>query len=126
MSTRDTVYVVDDDASVRRGLGRLLQAAGYTVVTCDTPEALLALMPFTRPACVLLDVRMPTMTGLELQGVLCDAGRQPPIIMISGHADAATTQRALSAGAVAVLPKPVELDALVHAVELGFAKQRLN
>ncbi len=69
---------------------------------------------------------MPGMTGLELQGALSDAGRHPPIVMMSGHADAATTERALSAGAVAVLAKPVELDALVHALELGLARQRVN
>ena len=126
MSTHDTIYLVDDDASVRRGLGRLLETAGYSVVTCDTPEAFLALMPFTAPACLLLDVCMPRMTGLELQGKLSDAGRHPPIVMMSGDADAATTERALSAGAVAVLAKPVEFDALVHALELGLARQRVN
>jgi len=126
MTTPDTIYLVDDDASVRRGLGRLLQAAGYRVVTCDTPEAFLALMPFTIPACLLLDVRMPNMTGLELQGALGDAGPHPPIVMMSGDADTATMERALSAGAVAVLSKPVELDALVHALELGLSRARVN
>ncbi len=126
MSAGDTIYLVDDDASVRRGLGRLLQAAGYAVVSCDTPEAFLALMPPTTPACLLLDVRMPDMTGLELQGALRDAGHCPPIVMMSGHADAATTERALSAGAIAVLPKPVELDTLLVALERGLARNRVS
>ena len=126
MTTPPTIYLVDDDASVRRGLGRLLKAAGYTVVVCETPEALLALMPFSSPACLLLDVRMPMMTGLELQSALRDEGRHPPIVMLSGHADATTTERALSAGAVAVLSKPVELDVLVSALERGLARDQLQ
>lgn len=119
-----TIYLVDDDASVRRGLGRLLKAAGYTVVACDTPESLLALLPFTTPACLLLDVRMPMMNGLELQSALRADGRHTPIVMLSGHADLNTTERALSAGAVAVLSKPVELDALVNALERGLARDQ--
>ena len=126
MTTASTIYLIDDDVSVRRGLGRLLRAAGYNVVTCDTPEAFLALPSLTTPACVLLDVRMPRMTGLELQSALHDEGRDPPIVMLSGHADAATTERALSAGAVAVLSKPVEFNALVHAIEIGLARDRLH
>jgi len=66
------------------------------------------------------------MTGLELQSALHDEGRDPPIVMLSGHADATTTERALSAGAVAVLSKPVELHALVHALEIGLARDRLH
>jgi FixJ family two-component response regulator len=126
VTTASTIYLIDDDVSVRRGLGRLLKAAGYNVVTCDTPEAFLALPALTTPACILLDVRMPKMTGLELQSTLHDAGCHPPIVMLSGHVDATTTERALSAGAVAVLSKPVELNALVHALELGLAPDRLH
>lgn len=124
MTTASTIYLIDDDLSVRRGLGRLLRAAGYNVVTCDTPEAFLALPSLTTPACLLLDLRMPRMTGLELQSALHDDGRDPPIVMLSGHVDATTTERALSAGAVAVLSKPVELNALVHALERGLARDR--
>ena len=126
MKIPDTIYIVDDDASVRRGLGRMLTAAGYHVVICDTPEGLLELTPFTTPACLLLDVRMPRMTGLELQSRLRDEGRPLPIVMVSGHADATTTERAMSAGAVAVLSKPIELAVLVQAVERGLARDRLN
>ena len=126
MTTASTIYLIDDDVSVRRGLGRLLRAAGYNVVMCDTPEAFLALPSLTTPACLLLDVRMPRMTGLELQSALHDEGRDPPIVMLSGHVDATTTERALSAGAVAVLSKPVELNALVHAIEIGLARGRLH
>ena len=126
MTTPETIYLVDDDASVRRGISRLLRAAGYNVVTCDTAEAFLALTEFTTPACLLVDLRMPRMTGLELQSALDDRGRHPPIVMFSGHADAITSERAISAGAVAVLPKPVELDALLRALERGLAQDRVN
>ena len=117
-----TVYLVDDDASVRRGLGRLLKSAGYDVVTCDTPETYLALTSHRKPSCLLLDVRMPGMTGLELQRALHDG--HPPIILLSGHVDAATAERAMSEGAVAVLSKPVDFDTLVSAIELGLARSR--
>ncbi len=118
-----TVYLIDDDASVRRGLGRLLKSAGYDVVSCDTAEAFLALMSYRTPSCVLLDIRMPGMTGLELQRALRDDSH-PPIILLSGHVDAATAERAMSEGAVAVLAKPVDFDTLVSAIELGLSRSR--
>jgi FixJ family two-component response regulator len=117
-----TVYLIDDDASVRRGLGRLLKSAGYDVVTCDTPEAYLALTSYRKPSCLLLDIRMPGMTGLELQRALHGDGGHPPVILLSGHVDAATAERAMSEGAVAVLSKPVDFATLVHAIELGLAR----
>jgi len=119
-----TVYLIDDDASVRRGLGRLLKSAGYDVVICDTPEAYLALPSHRKPSCLLLDIRMPGMTGLELQRALHDDGGHPPVILLSGHVDAATAERAMSEGAVAVLVKPVDFDTLVNAIELGLAMTR--
>ena len=126
MTTPDTIYLVDDDASVRRGIGRLLKAAGYNVVTCDGPEAFLALTELSTPACLLVDVRMARMTGLELLRVLDDRGPHPPMVMFSGHADPATSERAMSAGAVAVLSKPVELGTLLVALERGLARTRVN
>jgi FixJ family two-component response regulator len=119
-----TVYLIDDDASVRRGLGRLLKSAGYDVVTCDTPEAYLALTSYRKPSCLLLDIRMPGMTGLELQRALHGDGSHPPVILLSGHVDAATAERAMSEGAVAVLSKPVDFATLVNAIELGLARTR--
>ena len=122
MTARRTVYLIDDDASVRRGLGRLLKSAGYDVVTCDTPEAYLALESYRKPSCLLLDIRMPGMTGLELQRALREQGIQPAIVLLSGHVDAATAERAVAEGAVAVLSKPVDFNTLVEAIERGLAK----
>lgn len=122
MTALRTVYLIDDDASVRRGLGRLLKSAGYDVVMCDTPEAYLAMESRRKPSCLLLDIRMPGMTGLELQRALRAQGRHPAIVLLSGHADEATAERALSDGAVAVLSKPVDFNTLVEAIERGLAK----
>ena len=122
MTAPRTVYLIDDDASVRRGLGRLLKSAGYDVVTCDTPEAYLALESYRKPSCLLLDIRMPGMTGLELQRALREQGIQPAIVLLSGHVDAATAERAVAEGAVAVLSKPVDFNTLVEAIERGLAK----
>jgi len=124
MTVLSTVYLIDDDASVRRGLGRLLKSAGYDVITCDTPEAYLALTSYKKPSCLLLDIRMPGMTGLELQRALHENGSHPPIVLLSGHVDAATKAWAMSEGAVAVLSKPVDYDTLVNAIELGLARDR--
>jgi len=124
MSELSTVYLIDDDASVRRGLGRLLKSAGYDVITCDTPEAYLALASYRKPSCLLLDIRMPGMTGLELQRALHENGSHPPIVLLSGHVDAATAKWAMSEGAVAVLSKPVDYDTLVNAIELGLSRNR--
>lgn len=124
MSDLSTVYLIDDDASVRRGLGRLLKSAGYDVITCDTPEAYLALTSYRQPSCLLLDIRMPGMTGLDLQRALHEAGKHPPIVLLSGHVDAATAEWAMSEGAVAVLSKPVDYDTLVRAIELGLSRVR--
>ena len=123
MTDARTVYLIDDDASVRRGLGRLLKSGGYDVITCDTPEAYLALPSYRKPACLLLDIRMPGMTGLELQRALHGEGH-PPVILLSGHVDAATRERAIAEGAVAVLSKPVDFATLVSAIELGFSRDR--
>jgi len=124
MTALRTVYLIDDDASVRRGLGRLLKSAGYDVITCDTPEAFLALESYRKPSCLLLDIRMPGMTGLELQRALHEEGSHPPIVLLSGHVDAATKEWAMSEGAVAVLSKPVDYDTLVNAIELGLSRNR--
>jgi len=124
MTEHKTVYLIDDDASVRRGLGRLLKSAGYDVVMLDTSEAYLALRTYRKPSCLLLDIRMPGMTGLELQRALREQGSRPSIVLLSGHADAATAERAISDGAVAVLSKPVDYDTLVKAIELGLSRDR--
>jgi FixJ family two-component response regulator len=108
-------------------LRRLLQSAGYRVWLCGSAEEFLALcstIAMSRPICVVVDVRMPGLTGIDLQAVMSGTAFDPPLIMISGHADGATVARAIAAGAVSFLCKPFEDDALVDAVEVAIAEDR--
>jgi RNA polymerase sigma factor (sigma-70 family) len=110
------VYIVEDDAAVRSSLAMLLQVRGYATVAFDAAEAFLAAGTAGRPACVLVDVRLPAMSGLELQQRLKDAGNLPVIVM-TGHGDVATARKALRDGAVDFLEKPIDENDLFAAVE---------
>lgn len=118
------VCVIDDDVSVQRALRRLLQCAGYDVLICSSAIEFLSMPHSPRPVCAIVDVRMPGMTGIELQAALSGTRLDLPMIMISGHADGATMARALSAGATAFLSKPFEDQALLDAVELALQRHR--
>lgn len=118
------VCIIDDDHSVQRALRRLLHSAGYRVLTCDSAEDFLAMPVFPRPICLLVDLRMPGMTGADLQAALTGTRRDVPVVMISGHADAAIITRAKAAGAVSCLCKPLEEEALFEALELAIEKDR--
>jgi FixJ family two-component response regulator len=111
-----TVFVVDDDVSVRKSTGRLLMSAGYDVIICESATTFLALTNRPRPSCLLTDLRMPGTTGLDLQETLRRTGRELPIIVSSGQADAATVARVRAAGAVRFLAKPFDADDLLGAV----------
>jgi FixJ family two-component response regulator len=111
-----TVFVVDDDVSVRKSTGRLLMSAGYDVIICESATAFLSLTNRPRPSCLLTDLRMPGTTGLDLQETLRRTGRELPIIVSSGQADAATVARVRAAGAVRFLAKPFDADDLLGAV----------
>jgi FixJ family two-component response regulator len=110
------VFLVDDDAAVRKGVGRLLSAAGFDVRPFDSPAAFLAAARPTTPACLILDQQMPEQTGLELQQSLKPVGATLPIIFLTGHGDIATSVEAMKAGAVDFLTKPVDAAPLVDAV----------
>jgi RNA polymerase sigma factor (sigma-70 family) len=110
------VYIVEDDAAVRSSLAMLLQVRGYATVAFDTAEAFLAAGTAGRPACVLVDVRLPAMSGLELQQKLKETGTLPVIVM-TGHGDVATARKALRDGAVDFLEKPIDEADLFAAVE---------
>ncbi len=100
------VFVVDDDASVREALSSLLRSTGLQVETFDSAQAF---MRHPRPdatACLVLDVRMPGLSGLDLQEMLAESGHPLPIVFITGHGDIPMTVRAMKAGAVEFLPKP--------------------
>lgn len=111
------VFVVDDDASVRRALGRLLRTAGYEVETFETAEDYLVRAAPKPPACLVLDIRMPGVGGLELQQALPGTPLELPIVFITGHGDETARAQALAAGAVDVLFKPLVANDLIEAIE---------
>lgn len=119
--TDPIVFVVDDDLSVREALSSLIRSVGLRVETFASAQDFLQ---FRRPdaaACLVLDMRMPGLGGLELQRELADAGNRIPIIFITGHGDIPMTVRAMKAGAAEFLPKPFHdqdlLDAIAHSLE---------
>lgn len=116
-----TVFLVDDDEGVRKALGRLLRAHGFTVRSFDSAVAFLRTFPATRPACAVVDLRMPGMSGLTLQECLNDAGSTLPLIFITGHGDAPVADSALEGGAVAFLQKPLGEGQLLDAVGRALA-----
>ena len=112
------VHIVDDDASLRVAMGRRLTQAGYTVTTYATAQHLLDNLPTgDEPGCIILDVRMPDLGGLAVQQRLAELGSTMPIIFITGYSDIPATVKAIKAGALDFLVKPVASDDLLHAVE---------
>ncbi len=119
-----TVAVVDDDLSVRRGLERLLMAAGYRVETFASAREFLARAAAARPGCLVLDVSMPSQSGLHLHDALVAGGYDIPVIFITGAGDVATASRAMKAGAAEFLSKPFDDEVLLRAVEHATARSR--
>ena len=116
------VFVVDDDASVRKSLTRVLAAAGYAVEAFASAGEFLARDRYARPCCLVLDVRMPGLTGLELQTALAAAGRRMSIVFVTGHVDVPMSVQAMKNGAVDLLTKPVDAKELLNAVQRAVAK----
>ena len=117
------VSVVDDDQSVRDSTDTLLRSAGYEVASFDSGEQFLASSQMSDTACLILDVRMPGMDGLELQDQLNMEPSQIPIIFISGHADGAIQKRAFEGGARAFLQKPFAANDFLGAVESALQRR---
>ena len=117
------VLVVDDDASVRKALRRLFHATGYDVETFATAAAFLAFDLPPDAACVVLDIRMPGISGLDLQAQLTVLHPELPVIVITGHGDDEVRQLALTNGAVAFLEKPFDDQSLLDAVELAMQRR---
>jgi FixJ family two-component response regulator len=119
-----TVFLVDDDPAVCRALARLIRTAGHEVESFTSAPDFLARAPHPGPACLVLDLRLPGMTGLELQDLLERAGRAVPIVFISGRADVPASVRAMKAGAVDFLGKPVDEAELLAAVAGALERDR--
>ena len=110
------VYLVDDDASVRQSLARLMKTVGYRARAFGSSDEFLRHYRDEGPACLVLDMHLPGMTGLELQRTLTAARRSLPIVFITGHGDVPTTVQAMKGGAVDFLPKPFLDTDLLKAV----------
>ena len=111
--TRPTVFIVDDDAGVRDSLAMLLELKGFPTRTFADAESFLAEYRPEWPGCLVLDLRMPGMSGLELQADLARRGAPLPVIIVTAHGDVATTRSALKGGAVDFIEKPIDDEALV-------------
>src|SRR5208337_1635666 len=115
------VYVVDDDASVREGVARLIRSAGLMAKTFASGEEFLDTSRPEVPNCLVLDMDLPGLTGLDLQQELARANVRIPIIFLTGHGDIPTTVRAIKAGALEFLTKPFDDEALLDAIRRGIA-----
>lgn len=120
------VFVVDDDDSVRKAIARLLASAGYASETFDGPERFLVRPPHDGPSCLVLDLQMPGMTGLELQARLNRAGHALPVVFVTGHGDIPTSVRAMRQGALDFLSKPFTSEQLLGAVAEALARDRTH
>ena len=120
--TRPMVFVVDDDPFVRKALMRVVASAGYAMEGFASAQEFLARKPFVGPCCVVLDVRMPGLTGLDLQDALAGSGHRTPIVFITGHGDISMSVKAMKAGAVDFLTKPFDVDNLLDAIKRGVTK----
>jgi FixJ family two-component response regulator len=118
------VFIIDDDASVRKALSRLLRSAGHACEAYPSAQAFLARAPHAGPCCVVLDFRMPGLDGLELQEALAAVGRDDPIIFITGHGDVPTCAKAMKAGAADFLPKPFRDEDLLAAIAKSLDQSR--
>lgn len=119
--SKSMVFIVDDDLSVREALGSLIRSAGLQVETFASAQEFLARPRADMPCCLVLDVRLPGLSGLELQKRMAEVNIEIPIIFITGHGDVPTTVQAMKAGAVEFLTKPFRdqdlLDAIRHAIK---------
>jgi RNA polymerase sigma factor (sigma-70 family) len=122
-----TVHIVDDDASFRTAIERRLKKAGYEVATYPSAQQLLDHMPDeSRPGCILLDVKIPDLSGPELQRRLAELGSTLPILFLTGYPDVQTTVKTIKAGAEDFLTKPVASELLLRAIEQAVARHETS
>jgi FixJ family two-component response regulator len=117
-----TVYVVDDDASFRTAVSRLLRAAGHDVKTFASVSEFLERVPQAGPGCVVADLQMPDLSGLDLQAALAGSGNPLPVLFLTGHGDIPTSVRAMRLGAEDFLTKRAPREALLDAVDRALAR----
>jgi FixJ family two-component response regulator len=124
IASNETIFVVDDDSSVRTAVKRLIRSLGFTVETFDSAQAFLNHEPHDGPACLVLDIRMPGTSGIQLQEQLAKADVQIPIIFITGHGNIPMSVKAMKAGAVDFIEKPFEDQKLIDAIQAAIARSK--
>jgi len=117
-----TVFVIDDDESVRKSLNRLLDAAHYNTEAFKSASEFLSRSAYPGPSCVIVDVKMPGLNGIDFQEALIEHGREEQLIFITAHGDIPMCARAMKAGAVDFLPKPFGPDQLLESVERALTR----
>ena len=117
-----TVFVIDDDESVRKSLKRLLDAAHHKTEVFKSASEFLSRSPHPGPSCIIVDVRMPGVTGIDLQKTLIDTGREEQLVFITAHGDIPMCAQAMKAGAVDFLPKPFKPKELLESVQRALSR----
>jgi FixJ family two-component response regulator len=117
MADAPVIHIVDDDASFRTAISRVLNVSGYEVAAYESAASFLRKIESARSGCILLDVQMPALSGLQLQEELVKLSRDWPIIFMTGHGDIPTSVRAIKAGAEDFLAKPVSKETLLEAIQ---------
>src|SRR5580658_5500019 len=124
--TTPTVVVVDDDVSVRESLELLIQSEGWQAALFESAQEFLAQLPTVVPSCLILDVNLPDLSGLDIQQRISDAKSSTPIIFITGYGDIPTSVRAMKAGAAEFLTKPLDGEILVEAIREAVLRSQAN
>ena len=119
---KQTAFIVDDDPSIREALCDLIESAGLATQSFHSAETFLDAWTPDMAGCLVLDVRLPGIGGIELQGILAEAGLSIPIIIMTAHGDVPMVRKAMKAGAVEFLTKPFQDDELLQAIEQAFAR----
>jgi len=122
MSSTAMVFVIDDDQSMRKSLERLLDAACYKVELFKSASEFLSRSAHAGPSCVIVDVRMPELNGIDFQKALIEGGREEQLVFITGHGDVPMCAKAMKAGAVDFLPKPFKSKQLLESVERALTR----
>jgi FixJ family two-component response regulator len=119
-----TIAIVDDDPSVRKGLERLIRSVGWKTETFGSAQAFLASARTEAPTCIVLDLQLPGLSGLELQKQMTEAGVETPIVFLTGHGDIPASVKAMKAGAIEFLTKPVDEQDLLNAIQEAIERDR--
>lgn len=122
MTDKRLVHIIDDEDSVRRSAGFMLKTSGYAVRSWESGVAFLKEVRHAEVGCILLDIRMPEMDGLEVQQALNERGVTMPVIVLTGHGDVAIAVKAMKAGAVDFIEKPFDTDVLLDAIGRAFER----